>query len=67
MCVPYHPGKANVVMDALRHITMGSVSHVEEAKKDLENNFHRLAFLGVSWKIFKMVVLCSIITRYRLW
>ena len=43
MCVPYHPGKANVVMDALRRITMGSVSHVEEAKKDLVNNFHRMA------------------------
>ena len=25
----YHPGKANVVADALSRMTMGSVSHVE--------------------------------------
>ena len=30
--VLYHPGKANVVADDLSHITMISVSHIEEAK-----------------------------------
>ena len=33
MRVLYHPGKTNVVPDALRYMTMGNVSHVEE-----ENN-----------------------------
>ena len=28
MSVYYHPGKANVVVDALRRLFMGSVAHV---------------------------------------
>ena len=47
MNVLYHPGKADVVVDALIHMTMGSVSHVEEAKKDLVRDVHRMARLGV--------------------
>ena len=39
MSVLYHPGKANVVVDALSHLFMGSVSHIDEAKKDLVNMF----------------------------
>ncbi|WMV50720.1 hypothetical protein MTR67_044105 [Solanum verrucosum] len=33
MNVLYHPGKANVVVDALSRLSMGSVAHVEEEKK----------------------------------
>ena len=47
MSVLYHPGKANVLEDALRHMTMGSVSHIDEAKNDLAREVHRLARLGV--------------------
>ena len=47
MSVLYHPEKANVVADALSRMTMGSVSHIEEAKKDLVRDFHRLSRLGV--------------------
>ena len=36
-----------MVADALSHMTMGSVSHVEEVKKELVNNVHRFAHLGV--------------------
>ena len=43
----YHPDKANVVADALSHMTMGSMSHVEEGKKDLVKDVHRLVRLGV--------------------
>ena len=50
MSVLYHPGKANVVADALSLMTMGSVSHVEEGKKDLVKDVHRLARLGVRLK-----------------
>ena len=35
MNVHYHPGKANVVIDALRRMSMGSTSHVEDEKKEL--------------------------------
>ncbi|KAH0644862.1 hypothetical protein KY284_032746 [Solanum tuberosum] len=47
MSVLYHPGKANVVADALSRLYMGSVAHVEDEKKDLVREVHRLAQLGV--------------------
>ena len=47
MSVLDHPGKFIVVADALSHMTMGCVPHVEESKKDLVKDVHRLAYLGV--------------------
>ena len=47
MSVHYHPGKANVVADALSRLSMGSVAHVEEERKELARDVHRLARLGV--------------------
>ncbi|XP_069150522.1 uncharacterized protein [Solanum lycopersicum] len=35
MNVHYHPGKANVVADALSRMSMGSTAHVEDEKKEL--------------------------------
>ena len=43
----YHLSKANVVADALSHMTKGSVSHIDEAKKYLVKDVHRLARLGL--------------------
>ncbi|KAH0671258.1 hypothetical protein KY285_025475 [Solanum tuberosum] len=47
MSVHYHPGKANVVADALSRLSMGSVAHVEEERKELAKDVHGLARLGV--------------------
>ena len=47
MSVLYHPDKANVVADARSRMTMGSVSHLIEAKKDLAREVDKLARLGV--------------------
>ncbi|WMV41113.1 hypothetical protein MTR67_034498 [Solanum verrucosum] len=47
MSVHYHPGKANVVADALSRVSMGSLAHVEEGSKELAKEVHRLAKLGV--------------------
>ena len=47
MSVLYHPGKANIVADALSRVSMGSVLHVVEGKKELARDVHRLARLGV--------------------
>ncbi|WMV45216.1 hypothetical protein MTR67_038601 [Solanum verrucosum] len=33
MNVLYHPGKANVVVDTLRRLSIGSVEHAEKEKK----------------------------------
>ena len=41
------PRQANVVADALSHMTMGSVSHIDEAKRDLVRDVHRFSRLGV--------------------
>ena len=47
MSVHYHPGKANVVADALSRLSMGSVDHVEEKRKDPVKDVQWLARLGV--------------------
>ncbi|WMV33824.1 hypothetical protein MTR67_027209 [Solanum verrucosum] len=47
MSVHYHHGKENVVIDALSRLSMGSVAHVEEEKKELAEDVHKLARLGV--------------------
>ena len=39
MSVHYHPGKANLVEDALSILSMGSVAHVEEERKELLIDF----------------------------
>ena len=43
----YHPGKANVVEDVLSKLSMGCLAHVEEERKELVKDVHRLARLGV--------------------
>ena len=45
--VLYHMGKANVAADALRRMRMGSTTHVEDEKKELVKDVHRLERLGV--------------------
>ena len=60
--VLYHLGKDNLVADALSLMTMGSVSHMQQGKKELVKDVHRLARPVSCWKIFQMVVLWSIIT-----
>ncbi|WMV18889.1 hypothetical protein MTR67_012274 [Solanum verrucosum] len=47
LSVLYHPDKANVVADTLSQLSMGSVSDVEEDKKELVRDVHRLSRLGV--------------------
>ena len=47
MSVHYHPGKEKVVADALSILSMGSVAHVEEERKELVKDVHRLDRLGV--------------------
>lgn len=45
--VLYHPCKSNVVDDSLRRLCMVNASHVEEDKKQLAKDVHRLAHLRV--------------------
>ncbi|WMV09670.1 hypothetical protein MTR67_003055 [Solanum verrucosum] len=43
----YHPGKTNVVADALSRLSKGSVAHIEDGKNELIRDIHKLARLGV--------------------
>ncbi|KAH0655603.1 hypothetical protein KY285_030485 [Solanum tuberosum] len=45
--VLYHLDKANVVADALSRLSTGSMAHIEDKKKELVRDMHRLARLGV--------------------
>ena len=47
MSIPYHPGKENLVADALSRLSIGSTAHVEEEKRELAKYVHRLAHLGL--------------------
>ena len=47
MNVHYHPGKVNVVDDALSRMSMENTAHVEDEKKELAKDVHKLARLGV--------------------
>ncbi|KAH0729411.1 hypothetical protein KY289_000599 [Solanum tuberosum] len=47
LSILYHPGKANVVADSLSRLSMGSTAHIEEGKRELAKDVHRLALLGV--------------------
>ena len=46
MSVHYHPIKENVVDDALSRLSMGSVAYVDETRKGLVKDVHRLPCLG---------------------
>ena len=49
MSILYHPGKTNVVADALSRFSMGSTAHVNEEKRELAKDVHIIALLGNLW------------------
>ena len=57
----YHLFMANVGVDTLSRMTMGSVSHIKEEKKHIVKDVHRLGRLGLRLED-SMVVSWSIIT-----
>lgn len=46
MSVLNYLAKSNVVVDSLSHLSMGSVSHIEDDTKQSVGDVHRLALLG---------------------
>ncbi|XP_075103106.1 uncharacterized protein LOC142177925 [Nicotiana tabacum] len=47
----YHPGKANVVADALSRKSMGSLSHIAPAKRPLAKDIQRLEDTGIRFSV----------------
>ncbi|WMV25593.1 hypothetical protein MTR67_018978, partial [Solanum verrucosum] len=52
MSIIYHPSKANVVVNALSRLSMGSTSHVEEEKR-LSHPFSHTAVWKIGFFQFK--------------
>ena len=47
MSVHYHLGKVNIVADALRRLILEITTHIDDEKKELVKDVHRLARLSV--------------------
>ena len=47
MSVHNHPRNANVVANSLTRLSMGSTTHIDDGKKELGKDVHRLVRLGV--------------------
>ena len=47
MSILHNPGKANVVYDDINMLSIGSITHVEEEKRELAKEMHILTHLGV--------------------
>ncbi|XP_070049382.1 uncharacterized protein [Nicotiana tomentosiformis] len=47
----YHPGKANVVADALSRKSMGSLAHIVPARRPLVEDMHRLKGTSVRFSV----------------
>ncbi|XP_075092289.1 uncharacterized protein LOC142172543 [Nicotiana tabacum] len=47
----YHPGKANVVVDALSKKSMGSLAHIAPAKRLLAKDIQRLEDTGIRFSV----------------
>ena len=47
MTIDYNANKANAVVDTLRRLSKGCTVNLEEQKKELANDVHRLAHMGV--------------------
>ena len=54
MSVHYHPGKANVVVDTLSRLSMGSVAHIEVESKDLVKDVY------IAFSMFTFLLTCSL-------
>ena len=57
----YHPGKANVVADALSRKSSGSLAHISTERRALVRELHELIDQGLQWKVTKK----SLVAQFR--
>ena len=49
--IQYHPGRANVVVDALSRKSSGSLAHIQEVRRPLIKELHELVDEGVRFDL----------------
>ena len=65
MNVHYHPGKTNIVVDALSRMSIESTAHIKLEMNVLVKDIHRLARLGVRLVDFTIGLLQLIFVLYH--
>ena len=59
----YHPGKANVVVDALSRKSSGSLAHISTKRRSLVKELHELIYQGLQWKVTKKCIVAQFRVR----
>ena len=59
----YHPGKANVVADALSRKSSGSLAHISTERKALVRELYELIDQGLQWKVTKKCLVAQFRVR----
>ena len=59
----YHPGKANVVADALSRKSAGSLVHISTERRPIIKELHELIDQGLQLKVTKKCILAQFIVR----
>ena len=59
----YHPGKANVIADALSRKSAGSLAHISTERRPIIKELHELIELGLQLKVTKKCLLAQFRVR----
>ena len=59
----YHPGKANVVVDALSRKSVGSLAHISTERRPIIKELHNLIDQGLQWKVTKKCLIAQLRVR----
>ena len=59
----YHPGKANVVADALSRKSVGSLAHISTERRPIIKELHELIEQGLQLKVTKKCLLAKFRVR----
>ena len=59
----YHPGKENVVADALSRKSVGSLAHISTERRPIIKELHELIELGLQLKVTKKCLLAQFRVR----
>ena len=59
----YHPGKENVVADALSRKSAGSLSHISTERRPIIKELHDLIDQGLQWKVTKKCLIAQFRVR----